>query len=160
VRELACVSRAPEETRAIARAIASLLGAGDLVLLAGDLGAGKTCFVQGAAAALGARDHVASPSFVIVREYRGDVRIVHADAYRLTSLQELLDLGEETLLSADAITFVEWGDAVEGVLPAERLEVEIRAGADERRLIAVRARTAAWEGRLAEIAARLREWAA
>lgn len=148
MRELDLVSTSADETRAIAASIAGALEPGDVVVLSGDLGAGKTCFVQGAAAALGVAGRVTSPSFVLVREYRGRARIVHADVYRLGSLQELFDLGYEELFDAGAITFVEWGDTVSDALPVERLEVEIRRDQrDERRHLAVRAVGAGWERR-------------
>jgi len=122
---------------------------GDVVALAGELGAGKTCFVQGAAAALGVSERVTSPTFVIVRSYPGRAaRIVHADAYRLHSLAELEDLGTDDVFAPDAITFVEWGDAVAGALPAERLDVQIVRGDDDARTISLRARGARWEGRI------------
>lgn len=103
-----------------------------MVVLAGDLGAGKTCFVQGAARALGVSARVTSPSFVIVRSYDGDVRIVHADVYRLNAMQELYDLGYEDLFDPEAVTFVEWGDAVAGELPERRITVTITADGDAR----------------------------
>ena len=105
-----------------------------MVVLSGDLGAGKTCFVQGAARARGVSARVTSPSFVIMRSYDGDVRIVHADVYRLDSIQELYELGFEDLFDPEAITFIEWGDAVAGELPARRLNVTITADGDARRI--------------------------
>ncbi|HEX9774018.1 MAG TPA: tRNA (adenosine(37)-N6)-threonylcarbamoyltransferase complex ATPase subunit type 1 TsaE [Actinomycetota bacterium] len=126
-----CSSSSPDETRAIARAFASILRPGDVVLLSGDLGAGKTCFVQGAAEAFGVEEPVTSPTFVIVRTYRGSVRVVHADVYRLTSMGELIDLGFEDLFDPGAVTFVEWGDAVAEELPPDRFEVAM-SGVDAR----------------------------
>lgn len=157
MREVVLVSSSPEQTRAIGATVAASLRPGDVVLLAGDLGAGKTCFVQGAAAALGVATPVTSPSFVLVREYRGTVRVIHADVYRLNSLQELIDLGYEEVLDPDSVTFVEWGDAVSGLLPEERLEVEIRCedGEDRRRVILHGGK--GWEERLDRIAVPVRE---
>ena len=136
--DVVCLSSSPEQTRAIASALASRLQGGDIVVLAGDLGAGKTTFVQGAAEALGVRAHVTSPSFVLVREYAGRARIVHVDVYRMTSLQEVIDLGYEELFAPDAITFIEWGDAVDAVLPDERVEVDIRVTSEDERRIVLR----------------------
>lgn len=148
VREIVLTSTSPEQTRAVARALATLLHPGDVVVLSGDLGAGKTCFVQGAAEALGARARVQSPSFVIVREYDADPPIRHADVYRLDSIQELIDLGYEELFDPARVLFIEWGDAVAVELPADRLEVEITTGEgeDDRRLV-LRGR-GAWAARL------------
>ena len=137
--DLQMIASTPEQTRAAAAAFAPALRAGDVVMLSGDLGSGKTTFVQGAAAALGVQGHVTSPSFVLVREYPGRARVVHVDVYRLSSLQELIDLGYEEVFAADAITFIEWGDAVSGLLPDERFEVDIRGAADDARRISIRA---------------------
>lgn len=130
------VSRSAEETAAIAGLLARALSPPALVVLAGDLGAGKTCFVQGAARARGVTSPVTSPTFVIAREYKGEgVRIVHADAYRLDDLAEVEDLGGEELLADDAISFVEWGDAVSAALPATTVTVQIEVvGLDDRQI--------------------------
>lgn len=149
--DVVCVSSSPEQTRAIASTCASALRGGDVVVLAGDLGAGKTTFVQGAADTLGVRDHVTSPTFVLVREYAGRGRIVHVDVYRLSSLQELIDLGYEELFAADTITFIEWGDAVDAVLPEARFEVEIRATSEDERRFTIRATSEELRARLAEM---------
>jgi tRNA threonylcarbamoyladenosine biosynthesis protein TsaE len=151
VADVVCVSSSPEQTRAIASALADGLRGGDVVVLAGDLGAGKTTFVQGAAEALGVRAHVTSPSFVLVREYAGRARIVHVDVYRMSSLQEVIDLGYEELFAPDAITFIEWGDVVGDVLPDGRVEVDIRATSEDERRISIRATGEALRARLAEM---------
>jgi tRNA threonylcarbamoyladenosine biosynthesis protein TsaE len=124
---------APEQTREVAAAVAELLGPGDVVSLTGDLGAGKTCFVQGAARALGVTDPVASPTFVLVREYRGTLPVYHVDVYRLDRFQEVLDLGFEDLLDPGGVVFIEWGDAIDSLLPTSRLEVRLTASEDDTR---------------------------
>ena len=101
-----------------------MLEVGDVVALSGELGAGKTCFVQGAAAGLGVEARVTSPTFVLVREYLGRVPMVHTDVYRLDRLVDVRDLGED-VMSPEVVTFVEWADAVAPLLPDDRLEVEI-----------------------------------
>ena len=83
----------PEDTMAVGEAVASLIREGDAVALTGELGAGKTTFVRGAARALGFDGAVASPTFTLVREYQGRVRIYHVDVYRLERVQDVLDLG-------------------------------------------------------------------
>ena len=117
-------TRGPEDTRAIAGAIATFLRPGDAVALSGELGAGKTCFVQGAARALGISARVTSPTFTLVRSYDGTLPIVHCDVYRLDRLRDVLDLGDE-VLAPDVVTFVEWGDAITPLLPDDRLDVEL-----------------------------------
>lgn len=126
------------------------------MILSGDLGAGKTAFVQGAARALGVTAPVQSPSFVLVREYAG---VVHADVYRLDSFQELIDLGYEQVLDPDRVTFVEWGDAVAELLPADRLEVDIRTEDADRRRLLLRGSGGAWAGRMARLRERVARWA-
>jgi tRNA threonylcarbamoyladenosine biosynthesis protein TsaE len=158
VPDLQIISSSADQTRAVAAALARQLRAGDVVVLSGDLGAGKTTFVQGAAGALGVQSHVTSPSFVLVREYHGRARLVHVDVYRLSSLQELIDLGYEEVFAPDAITFIEWGDAVSGLLPEERFEVDIRGAADDVRRIAIAA--AGPEARARLEAMPLERWAA
>jgi tRNA threonylcarbamoyladenosine biosynthesis protein TsaE len=115
----------PDATRAAGAAVADVLQPGDVVSLTGELGAGKTCFVQGAADRLGVTRRVTSPTFVIVKTYpEARVPIVHVDVYRLNRLQDVLDLGDE-VFAPDAITFIEWGDAVARLLPEDHLEIEL-----------------------------------
>ncbi|MFN2557837.1 MAG: tRNA (adenosine(37)-N6)-threonylcarbamoyltransferase complex ATPase subunit type 1 TsaE [Nitriliruptorales bacterium] len=137
VPELTLRTASPDDTHALAAAIAGLLRPGDVVSLSGELGAGKTYFVQGVAAGLGVRRRVTSPTFTLVRRYESDLDLVHVDVYRLDRLQEVIELGEETLLGPDEVTFIEWGDTVEALLPPDRLEVVLLLGAheNERRLI-------------------------
>ncbi|MBO0774921.1 MAG: tRNA (adenosine(37)-N6)-threonylcarbamoyltransferase complex ATPase subunit type 1 TsaE, partial [Actinobacteria bacterium] len=113
--------------RALGRRLAGLLRAGDLVLLAGPLGAGKTTLVQGIGDGLGVRAPVTSPTFVIARVHpplRGGPALVHADAYRLTSPAEVDDLDLDASL-ADSVTVVEWGGGLAEGLAADRLEITI-----------------------------------
>jgi tRNA threonylcarbamoyladenosine biosynthesis protein TsaE len=159
VLEVVCVSSSPAETQQIAAELARSLVGGDVVLLSGDLGAGKTCFVQGAAGALGVQSRVTSPSFVLVREYAGSIRIAHVDVYRLNSLQELIDLGYEELFDPEVLIFIEWGDAVSGLLPEDRLEVELIVEPDGNRRVTLRANGPIWEARLDSVGERLRRWA-
>jgi tRNA threonylcarbamoyladenosine biosynthesis protein TsaE len=142
-------------TKAIGAALAGLLDPGDVVGLAGDLGAGKTRLVQGAAAALGADGPVLSPTFMLVREYDGDPPVHHVDAYRLSGPRELEDLGLEDVLSADAVVFVEWADRVAAALPDSWLELVLHIGDDDHRDIDVRPHGPAWTARAGALAAAL-----
>lgn len=129
-RALRVTTMSPEETRIVGAALAPLLVPGDLISLSGDLGAGKTCFVQGLATALGVDGRVTSPTFTIVHEYSGRFPIVHLDIYRLQTFQELLDLGFEEYLDPNAIVLLEWGEAVEQILPRAHLRLDIERGDD------------------------------
>jgi tRNA threonylcarbamoyladenosine biosynthesis protein TsaE len=117
------------ETRALAAEIGATLRRGDVVVLNGELGAGKTTFVKGLAEGLGVVDAVTSPTFTIVQHYEGRVPVTHVDVYRLDRLQELHDLGFEEMLD-DGVTIIEWGDAVAPLLPQKRLEVRLTMGDD------------------------------
>ncbi|MFN8026403.1 MAG: tRNA (adenosine(37)-N6)-threonylcarbamoyltransferase complex ATPase subunit type 1 TsaE [Acidimicrobiia bacterium] len=139
----------PEETRAFAQRIGALLQPGDVVVLAGEMGAGKTAFAKGVALALGIDEPVASPTFTIVREYT-DARIplVHVDVYRLDHVQELHDLGLDDVLGEDAVTVVEWGDKVSAALPGDRLDIRIEFGdGDDDRVFTVDCSGASWVAR-------------
>lgn len=125
------MTTSPEETRIVGASLAPTLLPGDVISLSGDLGAGKTVFVQGLATALGVEGGVTSPTFTIVHEYEGRYPIIHMDVYRLDSFQEVLDLGFEELLDPQAILLVEWGEAVTPLFPRSYLEVEIRQVGDE-----------------------------
>ena len=100
---------------------------GDVICLSGDLGAGKTALVQGIASASGVEERVTSPSFTIVQQYEGRYPFIHIDIYRLNSFQEVIDLGFEEFLDAQAVVLVEWGDAIAPLLPRRHLEIELRA---------------------------------
>ncbi len=113
-------------TRAVAAALAPLLRPGDVLLLSGDLGAGKTVFTQGLAAALGVAEPVTSPTFTLAQSYQGRLRLHHLDVYRLENLGEVLDLDLPELLDDDAVVCVEWGEVLIGELPRDFLRVRIR----------------------------------
>jgi tRNA threonylcarbamoyladenosine biosynthesis protein TsaE len=127
----------PEETDAAGARLGATLKSGDVVALSGELGAGKTVFVQGLARALGVATGATSPTFVLVNEYRGRVPVHHVDAYRTTSLAELVDLGIEEMMDGDGVTVIEWAERVEPLLPARAVRVRIAGVGDEPRTIAI-----------------------
>ena len=133
--ELTTIS--PEETEAAGARLGATLKSGDVVALTGELGAGKTVFVQGLARALGVGTAATSPTFVLVNEYRGRVPVHHVDAYRTTSLAELMDLGIEEMMDGDGFTVIEWAERVEPLLPARAVRVRIAGVGDEPRTIVV-----------------------
>ncbi len=140
----------PSDTVALAGRLAPLLRPGDVVVLKGGLGAGKTLFTSGLAAGLGVEEVVVSPSFVLMREYRsGFLPLIHVDVYRLGSLNEFEDL--DVLETArDGVLVVEWGDAVEAGLPADHLRIEISVRDDGTREITL-VPVGAWADRQLEL---------
>lgn len=113
-----------DETRACAGAIAGSVAVGDTIILVGDLGAGKTAFVQGFSAALGVAAPVTSPTFTLANRYTGRLVVNHLDVYRFDHLAEAHDLALPEL-AEEGVTLVEWGDRITPLLPEERLEVAI-----------------------------------
>jgi tRNA threonylcarbamoyladenosine biosynthesis protein TsaE len=126
-----------DETRKLAAALGERAVAGDLVLLCGDLGAGKTAFVQGYADALGVTAPVTSPTFTLANRYQGRLDVHHLDVYRLDQLSEVSDLGLYDLLDDTGVVLIEWGDAIKPVLPGDYLEITFTFGDgdDDRRLV-------------------------
>ncbi len=117
-------SRSADKTRRLGEELAKRFRAGDVVALIGPIGAGKTTFVQGLAEGLGVpAGKVASPSFVLVREYRGRTGLFHADLFRLEKLPEAQTVGLEEYYEKDGVTVIEWANRVPGVLPEEFLEI-------------------------------------
>jgi tRNA threonylcarbamoyladenosine biosynthesis protein TsaE len=127
-----------EETRALGERLARTLRAGDVVALTGELGAGKTCFVQGVVRGLDARTWATSPTFVLINEYRADLPIYHVDAYRVAGPAELIDVGVLELLDGDGVTLIEWADRVAALLPPRTIHVSIEGVGDEPRTIRTR----------------------
>lgn len=131
-RSLVLETRSPEETRRLASAITPILIPGDVIALAGDLGGGKTTFVQGLGAGLGVTDRITSPTFILMKEYLGGrYPLMHIDVFRLKRVQEVIDLGYDEFLDPSYIVAVEWGDMVEPLLPREHLLIEISLGKDD-----------------------------
>jgi tRNA threonylcarbamoyladenosine biosynthesis protein TsaE len=121
------ISRSPEQTRRVGMRLGSLLKAGDLICLSGDLGAGKTTLTQGIASGWGTLDTVTSPSFVLVNVYRGPEmqELYHLDAYRLNSSSEAEDLDVDAMLESGPLV-VEWAERIQDALPDECLWVKMR----------------------------------
>jgi tRNA threonylcarbamoyladenosine biosynthesis protein TsaE len=153
----------PERTKAVAAALAPLCVSGDIVLLIGDLGAGKTAFAQGFAAALGVAGPVTSPTFALVRQYACGpdspvATLFHADVYRTESLGEVSDLALAELVEDRAVALVEWGELAAPALGDSALEITLRVpdGADtpEWRVLTIAGR-GTWDDRCPDVAAAL-----
>lgn len=133
----AFITHSVVETERAGALLAPLLRAGDVVALAGDLGAGKTHLVQGVARGLGVTDPVTSPTFNLLLVHPGALPLYHFDLYRLEEARELEDIGFFETIEADGVSFIEWGDRFPGVLPHDHVLVSIARGTDDERRMAI-----------------------
>ncbi len=153
------VTKSVDDTRALGGEVAVLCMPGDVIVLAGDLGTGKTAFTQGLARGLGVEEPVTSPAFILVRSYVGRLPLTHIDVYRLDHIQELVDLGIAELVDEGGVTVVEWGDVVLPALPADFLEVRLAHGeTDDDRQIRLRALGRSWSPRMPALARAVDRW--
>lgn len=151
---------AAAETQALAMALAELARPGDVLLLSGDLGAGKTAFAQGFGRGLGIDEPITSPTFTLAREYQGArLRLHHLDVYRMESMAEVFDVDLPELLDDEAVVLVEWGEAIAASVPADYLEVAIRLGdGDDERHLELRPVGASWASRVKAVSTAIDPW--
>lgn len=144
------VTKSEEETIKLGEEIAKRLKAGDFVALSGGLGAGKTTLVKGIAKGLGVKDyrHVNSPSFVLVREYKGKVPLYHFDVYRLNNLKDIEDIGYEDYLGRRGVVVVEWAGKMGRILPKGYLGVNLKIKDPETRIINISEKLKAQKAKL------------
>lgn len=146
-------STSPADTAALAATLAGRAAPGDVLVLVGDLGAGKTAFSKAYGAALGVTEPMTSPTFTLAREYQGRLPLHHLDVYRLEMMSEVLDLDLPDLLDSGGVVLIEWGDAILSTLPADFLEIRFTFGdGDDDRHIELRPVGARWCGREAALA--------
>jgi tRNA threonylcarbamoyladenosine biosynthesis protein TsaE len=143
-------TRSGDETRALGRKLAQCLPQSGLVLLIGELGAGKTTLTQGIVEGLGAarEEEVSSPTYTLVHEYGDPVRVYHIDLYRLESVEQVRGIGFEDILELDALVLVEWGERFPSLLPPNRLEIRLETIDDDARKISVALLNGQQTGRL------------
>ncbi|HLG69572.1 MAG TPA: tRNA (adenosine(37)-N6)-threonylcarbamoyltransferase complex ATPase subunit type 1 TsaE [Chloroflexota bacterium] len=130
-----CRTNSPEETRSIGRQAGQAAQPGDVILLVGELGAGKTAFTQGLAAGLGVLDTVNSPTFVLLREYHGRLTLYHYDLYRLGNIEETVGREWQEFLYGDGVSAVEWANRANELLPPEHLLLEFAIESDTGRVL-------------------------
>jgi tRNA threonylcarbamoyladenosine biosynthesis protein TsaE len=133
------ISHRPEETQDFGARLGELAQPGDIFLLVGKLGAGKTCLTQGIARGLDIKEYAASPSFVLVRELYGRLPLYHIDFYRMDNLEEIADLGLDDYFYGQGVSVVEWADKGLSLLPPEHLLVEMSYVSDSSRRLKLKA---------------------
>jgi tRNA threonylcarbamoyladenosine biosynthesis protein TsaE len=143
------ISQGPEMTREVGRILGQHARPGDIFLLTGPLGAGKTCLTQGIAWGLGVEGYARSPTFVIVTRYRGRLTLHHIDLFRIQDAQEAWDLGMEEYLSGEDVCVVEWADRASELFPPESAWIALEYGeGEDERVITINAPQAEYEGLL------------
>ena len=133
MKEWKVVTDSPQKTKALAEMIGRAVSAGTLITLSGDLGAGKTTFTQGLAKGLDIDRKVTSPTFTIMKEYKGRLPLYHIDAYRLEDIDQ--DLGFEEYIDGDGVCVIEWADFIENVLPQDKLSINLTINDDDSRML-------------------------
>jgi len=123
---LTIITKSPEETKKIGKDISRLVKPGDLIAFYGELGTGKTCFIQGVSEGLEVKDYVTSPSFTIINEYQGKISVYHFDLFRINNIEEILELGYEEYFYGDGLTVIEWANKIEKLLPKDHLKIDIK----------------------------------
>ncbi|MEE8418979.1 MAG: tRNA (adenosine(37)-N6)-threonylcarbamoyltransferase complex ATPase subunit type 1 TsaE [Dehalococcoidales bacterium] len=154
MKSIELVSGSPEQTRQLGEQIGQMAQAGDVILLSGELGAGKTCLTQGIAWGLGIQEYALSPTFVIMREMHGRLPLYHIDLYRLDNIEESMDLGLDDYLYGSGICVVEWAEKALSIMPGNHLLIEISYLSDTGRGFHLKPRGRRYE----EMTDRLGEW--
>ncbi len=122
---LEVTSNSPQETQRYGQRLGELAEPGDIYLLVGNLGSGKTCLTQGIALGLDIQDYILSPTFVLIRELQGRLPLYHIDLYRMESMEEVMELGLENYLNGQGVSVVEWAEKGLSIFPEENLLIEI-----------------------------------
>lgn len=124
------ISNSYEETQKIAMDFAKTLKSGDVLCMYGELGVGKTAFVQGLAVGLGITDYITSPTFTIVNEYEGSLPLYHFDVYRIADSDEMYEVGYEEYVYGDGVSVIEWPQLIDDILPEKRYDITISKNYD------------------------------
>lgn len=131
------LSHSEDETQKIGYEVAEKIKKGDVISLTGSLGAGKTVFAKGFAKQLGIEEAIVSPTFTLVQEYDGRMKMYHLDLYRLSGEDEFESMGGEDFLYSDGVTLIEWSEKIESMLPDDTIYVKITINEDLTRAIEI-----------------------
>ena len=152
---LAVTTRSPQQTQAVGRALGKTAHAGDVYLLTGELGAGKTCLKQGILWGLGGDEYARSPTFVLICEYQARLTLYHMDLYRLDSFDEIIDLGLDEYIFGEGVCVVEWADKALNAFPAAHIGVNITDAGGDMRTLTLTAGSSEYARRLDAVSAEL-----
>jgi tRNA threonylcarbamoyladenosine biosynthesis protein TsaE len=150
-------TNSPEETQEFGKKCGELSQPGDVFLLSGDLGAGKTCLTQGIAFGLGIKEYALSPTFMIMRQMRGRLSLYHIDLYRLDRLEETQDLGLDDYFYGDGISVVEWAEKAPALMPPENLSIEIEYISENQRRLYLKPQGKRYKSLVAELSRTISE---
>ena len=152
-------TKSADDTRDLAARLSTLAVPGDVLLLSGELGAGKTTFTQGFGRGLSVPEAITSPTFTLVHTYEGRLSLVHVDVYRLELLQEVVDLGLHEMIDGGAVALVEWGEAAAPALQADYLRVRVGFGfADDDRTLELEPVGPSWARRADAVRTTIDRW--
>ena len=146
-------SSSADETRRVGIALGRHARAGDIILLSGELGAGKTTLTQGILRGLGGDEYASSPTFVLISQYKARLTLYHVDLYRISEPEDTFELGLDEILDGDGLCVVEWAEKAPGQFPAERLTVMLERTGEETRSLIFEASGAGYAGYMREIEA-------
>jgi tRNA threonylcarbamoyladenosine biosynthesis protein TsaE len=152
------ISRSPEETQQLGRRLGEIALAGDVFLLTGNLGSGKTCLTQGIAWGLGVKEYAFSPSFVLIREYAGRLPLYHIDFYRLDNIEEIAALGLDEYLYGQGVCVVEWAEKGLALMPDEYLLINLSYLAETERSLTFEPKGNRYNKFLASLGTELKTW--
>ncbi|NLK63896.1 MAG: tRNA (adenosine(37)-N6)-threonylcarbamoyltransferase complex ATPase subunit type 1 TsaE [Tissierellia bacterium] len=129
------IARNIKDTEKLGKIIAKRIEKGTVICLDGELGVGKTALTQFIAKEFGVKENIISPTFTIIKEYEGKLPFYHMDVYRIDSEDDMYDLGYDEYIYSEGVTIIEWADLIKGMLPEERINIEIKRIDDEKREI-------------------------
>ncbi len=134
-----------KDTEKLGKIIANCIKKGTVICLDGDLGVGKTSLTQFIAKEFGVKEYIVSPTFTIIKEYEGKLPFYHMDVYRIDSEDDMYDLGYDEYIYSEGVTIIEWSHLIEGILPIERVNIDIKRIDDDKRRINISGKGSVYE---------------